>query len=76
MSSKRTVEVCFTPKLFPFIITSEDFIVVIVDILRATTSICAALEYGVKSLIPVSGIEEAREYKKKGYQRISLELMQ
>jgi len=64
---KNTIEVCFTPKLFPFIMTDESYIVVIVDILRATTSICAALDHGVKSMIPVAGIDEARKFKEKGY---------
>jgi 2-phosphosulfolactate phosphatase len=48
-------------------LTRENFVVVIVDILRATTSICTAFKNGVKSLIPVPSIEEAKEYKKKGY---------
>ncbi|MBE0641510.1 MAG: 2-phosphosulfolactate phosphatase, partial [Bacteroidales bacterium] len=44
--SKPTVEVCFSPALFPYIQTEGDFSVVVVDILRATTSFCAALHYG------------------------------
>ncbi len=67
MPDKRTVEVCFTPKLFSYILTQENFIVVIVDILRATTSICTALNNDVKSIIPVASVDEAREYKKNGY---------
>lgn len=64
---ERTIEVCFTPKLFGDITTKEDFIVVLADILRATTSICAAFQNGVKEIIPVAGLEEAREYKTKGF---------
>ncbi|MFZ4521445.1 MAG: 2-phosphosulfolactate phosphatase [Bacteroidales bacterium] len=63
----RSVEVCFTPKLFPEIQTRDNFIVVLVDILRATTSICAAFENGVKTIIPVATLEEARAMKEKGY---------
>jgi 2-phosphosulfolactate phosphatase len=62
-----TVEVCFSPKLYDFKLTKENFIVVIVDILRATTSICAALDHGVEKIIPVGGVEQARIYKEKGY---------
>ena len=62
---KRTVEVCFSPKLYEFKLTREDFIVVIVDILRATTSICAAFDHGVEKIIPVGGVENARKYKDK-----------
>jgi 2-phosphosulfolactate phosphatase len=63
----NTIEVCFSPKLYEDRLTRENFVVVIVDILRATTSICTAFKNGVKSLIPVPSIEEAKEYKKKGY---------
>jgi 2-phosphosulfolactate phosphatase len=44
---------------------NNDAIVVVADILRATTAICAAFENGVKSLIPVADLEEARALKKK-----------
>jgi len=69
MNSDRghSVEVCFSPALYKFKLTKEGFITVIVDILRASTSICSALDHGVKSIIPVNGIEEAKEYKKNGY---------
>ena len=63
----RTVEVCFTPKLFADITTKDDYIVVLTDILRATTSICAAFQNGVKEIIPVASLEEAREYKARGF---------
>ena len=63
----NTIEVCFTPKLYSEIVTKENFIVVMVDILRASTSICAAFENGVEAIIPVASIEEAKEYKAKGY---------
>jgi len=62
-----TIEVCFTPKLFPDITTKENFIVVLADILRATTSICAAFQNGVKEILPVASLEEAREMKLKGF---------
>ena len=32
-----------------------------------TTSICAAFDHGVKEIIPVSGLDEARSMKEKGY---------
>ena len=46
---------------------SNDKIVVVVDIFRATTTMCAALKNGAKNIIPVASIDEAREYKTKGY---------
>ncbi len=63
----NTIEVCLTPKLFDEIMTKENYIVVMVDILRASTSICAAFENGVKEIIPVATIEQAKEYKSKGF---------
>ncbi len=63
----NSIEVCFTPKLYSEIITKENFIVVMVDILRASTSICAAFGNGVEAIIPVASLEEAKNYKDKGY---------
>ena len=63
----RCLEVCFSPKLFPEILTKENFIVVLVDVLRATTTICSAFENGVKAIIPVATVEEAKELKEKGF---------
>jgi len=66
-NAKRSIEVCFSPKLYEHKLTSGSFNVVITDILRATTSICAAFDHGVEKIIPVGGVEKAREYKDKGY---------
>lgn len=63
----NTIEVCFTPKLYSEIVTNNNFIVVMVDILRASTSICAAFANGVEAIIPVASLDEAKEYKAKGY---------
>jgi 2-phosphosulfolactate phosphatase len=63
---RKKVEVCFSPYLFP--LYKEEFdIIVVIDVLRATSAICAAFQNGVKELIPVSTIEEALDYQKKGY---------
>lgn len=67
MSDKPTVEVCFSPKLYEHKLTKGNFITVVVDILRATTSICAAFDHGVKQIIPVSGLDEARRMKEQGF---------
>jgi 2-phosphosulfolactate phosphatase len=61
------IEVCLTPKLFPEILTKESFIVVLVDILRATTTICTAFENGVRAIIPVATAELARHFKEQGF---------
>jgi len=64
---KHCLEVCFSPKLFPEILTKENFVVVLVDILRATTTICTAFENGVEAILPVATIEEAKKFKKQGF---------
>ena len=65
-TNQRTLEVVFSPRLYEHKLTKENFVTVVVDILRATTSICAALDHGVKEIIPVSGVEEARKHKHNG----------
>jgi 2-phosphosulfolactate phosphatase len=66
MTSKRQIEVCFSPALLGAL-GSEGKIVVMVDIFRASSSICAAFENGVEYLIPVAGLDEARALKEKGF---------
>lgn len=65
--SKNKVEVCVSPALFPVYFDNQDCVVVVIDVFRATTAICAAFEDGVAAVIPVSTIEEATQYKNKGY---------
>ncbi|MGE0079291.1 MAG: 2-phosphosulfolactate phosphatase [Bacteroidales bacterium] len=62
----NSIEVCFSPSVFDHF-NSADKIVVVVDILRATSVICTMLENGAKEIIPVRDIEEAKAYKQKGY---------
>lgn len=64
--NRNKIEVCFSPYLFP-LFKDEFDIIVVIDVLRATSAICAAFQNGVKGLIPVSTIEEARAYQEKGY---------
>jgi 2-phosphosulfolactate phosphatase len=66
-TSPKTIEVCFSPALFKYKVTGQDFIVVIIDVLRATTSFCAALDNGAECIIPLSTVDEAHNYKAKGY---------
>jgi 2-phosphosulfolactate phosphatase len=66
MIKVNEIETCFSPALAPYYKT-EGRIIVLVDILRATSSICAAFHYGVKEIIPVASVGEALEYKNKGF---------
>ncbi len=66
MDSRKHVEVCFTPGEYDYY-KDEYEIVVVIDVLRATSAICSAFQNGVKALIPVPTVEEAKEYQAKGY---------
>ena len=46
-SISRLIEVCLSPVLFPFRKAKEDALVVVVDILRATTSMITAFDYTI-----------------------------
>lgn len=60
------IEVCFTPAIFDCFKNPES-IVIVVDVLRATSAICAAFMNGVKEIIPVGTIAEAQNYKNQKY---------
>jgi 2-phosphosulfolactate phosphatase len=59
------LEVCFSPIQFPLFET-DNKIVVVTDILRATTVITTMFMNGVKQVLPVRFIEQAKEMKQKG----------
>ena len=63
----QKIETILTPALFPFRTMNDTHICVVNGILRATTSICTAISNGAKAIIPVRTIEQAKEYKDKGY---------
>jgi 2-phosphosulfolactate phosphatase len=62
----RKIEVCFTQENIQFF-DIENCHVVVVDVLRATSAICAAFANGAKSVIPIPTIEEAEMAKKNGF---------
>lgn len=66
MDTRKHVEVCFTPGEYEYY-KDEFEIVVVIDVLRATSAICAAFHNGIKSIIPVHTVEEALEYQKRGF---------
>src|SRR6186713_700412 len=62
----RTLDVCFSPGLIQlYDITGS--VVVVIDILRATSSMCVAMYHGVNSIVPVASVEESLAYRNKGY---------
>jgi 2-phosphosulfolactate phosphatase len=63
---KKNLEVCFSPALFRRF-ENPGSIVVIIDVFRASSAICTAFANGAEAIIPVAEVEEAREYKSKGF---------
>jgi 2-phosphosulfolactate phosphatase len=64
-SGGRRAHACLTPALLP-LFNVEDYIVVVIDIFRATSSICYGIENGAEAIIPVSQVEECAAYREKG----------
>ncbi|MCC6372710.1 MAG: 2-phosphosulfolactate phosphatase [Bacteroidia bacterium] len=60
------IEVCYSPQSYPLFHNSES-IVVVIDVLRATSAITTAFYNGVSRMIPVATVEEAVEYRKNGF---------
>ena len=63
---KAKIEVCYSPALFPYY-ENSDAVVVVTDILRASSAIVSAFMNGVEKIIPVGTLEEAKSYKDEGF---------
>ncbi len=63
---KKTIDVCLSPSLY-YLYDGSDSIVVVIDVLRATSSMCVAFHNGVKSIVPIASVEECRKYQERGY---------
>lgn len=64
--NRPIIEVCLTPALW-YQFDPKEKNVVVIDIIRATSTIAAALYYGVQKMIPVETVEEANTYLEKGF---------
>lgn len=60
------IEVCYSPQSYP-LFHNPNSIVVVIDILRATSAITTAFFNGVAKMIPVETVDEARKYKENGF---------
>ncbi len=60
------VQVCFSTDAYHMQHNGEA-VVLVTDVLRATSAITTALAHGVAGIIPVETVEEARQYKERGY---------
>ena len=66
MEKQAKVDICFTPKLIHQH-ELEGKIVVVVDILRATSCMVTAMANGIDEIVPVSTLEECKAMKGLGY---------
>ena len=62
----RNIAVCLSPELI-HLFELEGKTVIVVDILRATSCMTTAFAHNIKSMKPVSSLEECRSLKKEGY---------
>ena len=62
----KTIDVCLSPDLI-HLFDVKNKIVVVVDILRATSCMTTGLAYGVKAIKPFANLEECRQMKSEGY---------
>jgi 2-phosphosulfolactate phosphatase len=60
------IQVCLTPAIFDCY-QDPDVVVIVVDVLRASSAICAAFMNGVNQIIPVGTIAEAQDYKDRNF---------
>ena len=62
----KTIEVCYTPNnIINYKLSNK--IIVVIDILRATSTILTLFSKGATSIIPIETLNECKEYKNKGY---------
>ena len=62
----RTIDVCLSPDLM-HLYPVKDHVVVVVDILRATSCMTTAFAHGIESIIPFAKLDECLALKSKGY---------
>jgi 2-phosphosulfolactate phosphatase len=60
------IDVCLSPELI-HLYDVPSRVVVIVDILRATSCMTSGLAHGVEAILPVADLETCRTYKSQGY---------
>lgn len=62
----KSIDVCLSPDLM-HLYDVEDKVVVVVDILRATSCMTTAITHGISSIRPVAAVADCEALKSKGY---------
>ena len=61
------LEVSLTPALYPYRTLKENHATVAIDVLRATTAVCAAFQAGCREVVPLDSLEALEPYRQQGY---------
>ena len=62
------IELLASPLLYPHRQLTGPHVAVAVDVLRATTTICAAFQAGAEEVMPLLRLEDLAHYRQQGYQ--------
>ena len=60
-------EVSLSPALYPYRTLQQRHCTVVVDVLRATTAICAAFKAGAEMIVPLDSLEPLPRYRDMGF---------
>lgn len=58
--------------LLPRLLNEETDVAVVIDVLRATSTMTAALHFGAKKIVPVLSVEEARKYREDNFEVLTV----
>lgn len=61
------IEVSLTPALYPFRTIKEHHVTVAIDLLRATSAVCAAFQAGCSTVVPLDSLKALETYRHKDY---------
>lgn len=61
------IETVLSPQLFSHVDDVEEKVVVVIDVLRATSTISTIINNGANAVIPVMDVDDAKEFKEQGY---------
>ena len=67
--SVSQIELSLTPALYEWRTLTQGHTTVAVDVLRATTAICAAFQAGAECIVPLDNLEALEPYRAQGYLR-------
>ena len=61
------IEVSLSPALYPFRTIRSGHTTVAIDLLRATSAVCAAFQAGCREVVPLDSLEALEPYRTEGY---------